>query len=272
MAKPTEVHASQEVLLFDGPLQIVRGYSQEIARRGKISRQKRKGYLSLSGRTTGFLRRVGGLWIPASGTENTAVVKIPEKKVDQDAEFIRGKVLEKYEATDVPQGRIDLWAYFASSRVRQGLRLKFNEFMNSSAVDAIQLEDGLTRDNEVIREHVEESEIARGALAKYVIHLEAFVGEPEIMSDKTNRRKWPQPRNQKDYAERERRAHNFIDQLPTHQFHELFVEAYASAVCRHRFWQGVYTERKRYEKARRSLEPDYVEVPIEAYENSPEAW
>jgi hypothetical protein len=271
--KPKRITAGQELISFDGPLTInTQGYDTVQAKQAALHRHRRKGELALTPRTRGFLGMVSSLWVPHSGTENSAVVAFPENYVRQNKLLIRDKVIEKYKDSDKSLQQIMLWAYFASHQVGKELRQKFDAYIFDGREGYLRIHAGLGPDGEIVRERIEEHEVAHRGIKSYLIHLQAFVGAPEVLG-KGERRKWPQERHHKDYAQRLEWAGNYLDRLPEYEFAETVKEAYYSERSRHEFWTFVRNTHVEYLKDmhRRQMVAASIPLPIEAYDNHPRA-
>lgn len=277
---------NQETLLLDHP-KIPQGYDLRYAKQAAKRRQRRSKdhRLALKPHTKGFMSRVAGLWIPTSGTENTSVVNIPETKVRWDKQLAQERVYEKYADSDVPETRINLWAFFAGMRAEGDLRKKFRGYMHTPMVRAAYISDALRPFNgEIHREAFTYDEtgeykvplsgnevrydiLAYKSVLNYLVNLEAFVGCEEVLG-KGERRKWPQLRHVHEYRRRAERAHDMLENVAEPVFIGYVEEAYWSHYSRGMFWTRVNNEYDAYRRARnlKNTEPPQLIVPLEMYE------
>ena len=264
----------QEILSFDVPPRIdIHVYDPAEALKAARHRQGRKDELALTPRTQGFRARTGSLWIPHSGTENAAVVAIPENKIRTDKRFIKEKVFEKYENSRFSVGRVALWAYFAARQSEKDLRSRFFGYMIDAREGCLRINAGLGPAGEVDRDRIEQTEMAYRTVMDYLVYLKTFVGAPDTLS-KGERRKWPQERHTAVWARQHAWAEEYLQAIPRHEFEETVQEAYYSERSRYEFWTAVRKEHILFEQrtARRFIAWYYgQDVPLEAYDNDPRA-
>lgn len=275
---------------FEGSLVLHGGHDQTRARQAAQRRKSRRHHrLSLdSQRNRGFLLRVDGLWIPSSGTENSSVIAIPEAKVKRDGETARARVLEKYQDSDIPERKLNLWAYFAKTNAQEALRQKYRRMLFDSAVAIAFIEDAVrpyhgeisraafknepdyeVKPNEY---HVRTDVLAYRAVLDYLVALETFVGCEQVLG-KGERRKWTQDRYVNQNKIRRERAHEMLQPLAQDIFAEWVDEAYWNYSSRFQFWRGVYSSHNQFIRTRYGIaneDTSSLFVPLEAYENTPE--
>lgn len=276
---------AQEVLGFEDPLTLPKSYDLQRAKDAAARRQKRVGRVQ---RIEGFKRRTMGLFVPHSGTENSAVVDLPEHKLDGATAAAESRVKEKYKDSDVLTSRVDLWAGFAKQRSRGELRRKYRQFMHESASNAARIALRLDLfDGQITREafaydpdyridpEAHPDELSQGVLAyncvlKYLVDLEAFTGSNPDLINRKNQRKWPQFRHHKDYRNRMEKAHEAVEPLAEHYFAEIVDEAYWSHASRNIFWVAANNRLDEYQRQKRMEKSEPETPPLEAYMNTPE--
>lgn len=261
-----KISPQQEMLGLQGRPFITREYDITRAREAAQRRKQRKGELAIPKRTQGFMRQAERLWIPKSGTENSAVILSPEAKLERDKHMIRGLVQDKYEGTDVAPARARQWGNFAARAAEEktfGTQLNYiidarKDFVNLCGA----LEKGsLAYDGDAIRA----SEPALGGIASYLIYLRAFIGAGK---DDAEKRKWMQKRWVNVWGAEEDRARSQIEIMPNHELEGFYDEALYNSWSREQYWQEREEFRKEAWRKQGLTEPAYDPVPLEAYEYS----
>jgi hypothetical protein len=232
---------SQEMFEIDGRLSVSREYSEEQAIEMGIHRSKRVGELALTEATRGFKRNVSGLWVPHSGTENSAVTKFPEAFVRQSALFIKEKVFEKYlggeSEYDISEARVAVWAQFAADSQRRTIANQFDAWRIDGRNKALAMNAGITFDGYVDRYHIESNPKAMGAIAAYMADLKSYIGHPDMKNGV--KRVWMQDRHRKKQEAHLTWTQQFLENQIDWEFDRWFAEAYYNHRSRAKFWHDV---------------------------------
>ena len=235
-------------------------------------RKKRIGQYALGMRGKGFSKSIKNLWIPYSGTENTAVIQAPEPKIVREKYATERRVKEKYADTDVSGKAVKNWARFASMNTEQELRKKFRSFLFDSNYQIANLSDALSKDDSSYSfDSITGSDLAIGAMSKYLISLKSFAGIDEN-GEFLVKRRWIQERWTKVMAEEKNEAINYIEKQNNESLFYIYEEAYFNNWCRQKYWANVEIDYRNYVNKARNIEPEIIEVPLEAYEDSPYLW
>lgn len=248
----------QERFNYNGPPNInFLVYDLDQAKKAVQHRAKRKDVLVNTERTKGFKARTRNLWVPHNGTESSAVVTIPRVYAMQHAMLIRDKVYEKYEDSDVSKERIKLWAWFARNRANKELWDKFRGYNTDAHESWLRIHWSMLPDGEINRGRIEANQMAYGAIKRYIICLQSYVGPPIVkgeapvgpseLLDVGGHRKWPQEHHKHKFAARLGWAATYLDSLPEHEFVETVREAYWSERSRDLYWAGIFIEKNVFE-------------------------
>lgn len=264
--------AHQELLRFDGPLTVLTGpYNRQEAKEAALHRKGREGELALSVRTKGFRERTDNLWLPHSGLENSAVVKLPLIFLTDAQRYARDRVIEKYADSDIPDTRVLAWAFFARQMAGREILQRFDRFRIQAQENHRKIRVGLGPEGEIERDRIESSTVAIDGLVLYLMSLRSFVGTPDVLG-KNERRKWPQKHHHKQYARRQEQAREFLDAMPDWDFDLTVKEAYWAERSRYEYWTRMENLRRAMAKAsQRALNAETIDVPLEAYDNDPRA-
>lgn len=278
--------ANQEIIAFVGRPSISHSYDLDRAqsaaarrRQRRVNKQaERKGQyqsplnqLQLNKRTSGFVKASGGLFVPKSGTENSAVILSPEAKLVREKHMLVDAVMNKYQDDEriSPDKARRLGRFAAREHEVRFHSRNYNYIINAKQdfwALCQALEPGsLEFDAEAIRE----SELATRGIVRYLVSLKSFVG---LGRPDGKKRQWLQTRWTHKVMEAKHWAEGVIDALPAHELEDVYDEAVYSSWSRELYWQGA--EKRRVEKKRElaNREPDYIEVPISVYENTPDAF
>ena len=231
-------------------------------------RKKRIGQYALGHRGKGFSKAIKNLWIPYSGSENTAVIQAPEPKIIKEKYATEKRVFEKYADTDISPKAVKNWARFAAMSTENQLRKKFRGYLADSNEQILQLSSALD-DNEgkYSFDSINSSELALNGISKYLISLKSFSGI-DMDGNQLTKRRWIQERWTKVMQEEKTEALDFIEKQNNESLFLLFEEAYFNNWCRHNYWRNVEVDYRNYRNKIRNIEPDYIEVPLEAYDDS----
>lgn len=260
----------QELIRFDGPLTVLTGpYNRQEAKEAALHRKGREGELALSVRTKGFQSRTDGLWVPHSGLENSAVVKLPLVFLMDAQRYAKDRVIEKYNDSDIPIGRVLAWAFFARQMAGREMIQQFDRFRTRARENHRRIRSGLGPEGEIERDRVEASAYAVDGLTRYLMSLRSFVGAEDVLG-KYERRKWPQKHHHKQYAKRQEQAQDFLDGMPDWDFDLTVKEAYWAERSRYEYWTRMENLRRAMGKAtQQKLNAETVSIPIEAYDDDP---
>lgn len=263
----------QELLRFDGPMTIPTGsYNRREAKEAALHRKGRKGELELTARTKGFQSRTDGLWIPHSGLENSAVVKLPLVFLTDAQRYAKERVIEKYEESDIPHARVLAWAFFARQMAGREMIQRFDHFRIEAQENHRRIRAGLGPEGEIERDRIEASAFAVGGLLRYLMSLRSFIGTPDVLG-KGERRKWPQKHHHKQYARRQEQAREFLGAMPDWDFDLTVKEAYWAERSRYEYWTRMENLRRAMGKAaQRDLNANTTDIPVEAYEDDPRGY
>ena len=157
-------------------------------------RKKRVGQYALGTRGKGFGKAIKNLWIPYSGSENTAVIHTPEPKIVREKYATERRVIEKYAETDVSQKAVKNWARFASMNTEREMRVKFRGYLSNANEQLSHLSDALEdADRTYTFRSIKGSELAIGGISRYLISLKSFSGLDEN-NNLLVKRRWIQDR------------------------------------------------------------------------------
>ena len=277
---------SQGILDFGETLIIPDRYDLERARKAAKRRNQRIGKVALE-RTRGFRRRTDNLFVPHSGTENSSIVKMPEAKVTEDKLSASDRVIKKYEESDLPTKKVNLWAAFAKYNAEKNTRYNYRKFMNESLSNAMRIAFALNPDDrEIVREAFEydpdyridpeahtlkNGVLAYNSVLKYTMDLEAFGGTNPELFRSNGTRVWPIPSHKHKYREKMDKAHEELNVLADDVFAERVDEAYWSHYSRSIFWLNVDKQHREFVRQRNiDINSPPEPIPIEAYEKDPE--
>lgn len=233
---------TQEMFELEDRLVISRVYDPEEARIMAKHRQQRIGQLALTDPTRGFRYAVGGLWIPHSQTENMAVVRHPDKFINQSSQLIKDKVFEKY--TDetgeytVGAARLAIWAQFASNSQARTIAMKFNGWQEDANKKRAALNPGLSFGGNVLRKDVESNPAVMGSIAAYLADLKSYVGHPD-MEQGFHKRAWLQDNHTNKIAAHLEWTKEFLWKQPDWELDRWFGEAWYNYRSRAKFWHDV---------------------------------
>lgn len=236
------------------------------AKEASRRRAKRIGAYALSPRAKGFNKAISNLWIPYSQGESTTVVYAPEPKIIQDKRMAEQRVIEKYEGSEISEKSIKAWGRFAAYNTEYGLRNKFQGYKEHAQKQIDNLSTAFKNKNqEYDYSSITESEVAIEALGWYLISLKSFAGRDDD-GNLLLKRKWVQPRWTKVVAEEMSKANDYIEAQNNEDLFLLYEEAYFNNWARSEYWLNVQREHRKYVLSIQNQEPEYVEVPLEAYE------
>jgi hypothetical protein len=269
MAEKQRKTVIQDKLFFDFPRVIpknVAGYpfkSLEASKR----RRKRNDEYGIGARGKGFLKATKNLWIPYSAGENSTVVNVPEPKIVRDKYIIKKRLEEKYEDSELSPTTIKNWAHFCAIGTEKALRIKFRNYQIDALQQMFYLSQALDVENRSYsKESIMENDLAINGLKWYLVMLKSFSGKTDDGSSLAVR-KWVQPRWTKVVDKEMNLANNYLDSLNNEELFLIYEESFYNNWCRQIYWGEVNTEHKKYLRKTNNIEPDYVEVPIEVYEN-----
>lgn len=269
-ASTPEIPINQEQFCFEDRYIDRHDLDGSAATQAAKHRIERRDELALTARTQGFRRRTR-LWIPHSGQENSAVVDIPTNYVKASQRLIESKVVEKYELSNISPNRVLLWAWFAKNRVgREKLEL-FRVWRHEATEEYRSINMALEPDGRLDRDKLEGSDVAMGALTRYISHLQAWVGHPDTLG-KGEKRKWLRPDWKHNYSQRLQRSADYLAKLHTPEFLATTQEAFYAEQSRSRYWANVLDEYKHFWRgnemterlARESLPLDVLAVDSRA--------
>lgn len=233
---------TQEMFELEDRLTLSRAYNPEEAQQMAIHRRRRVGHLALTEATEGFRIMVGGLWIPHSQTENMAVVRHPDRYINQSAELIKDKVFEKY--TDdggeytVGIGRLAIWAQFASDTHRRALAVKFDGWQHDANDKKLAMNPGIHFSGNIWRREAESHPAVMGSLAAYLADLKSYIGHPDMIQG-FNQRAWIHKDHNRKLAAHLEWSKNFLRKQPDWEFDRWFAEAWYNHRSRAKFWHDV---------------------------------
>lgn len=232
---------TQEMFELEDRLVISREYNADEAREMAKHRQKRIGELALTDPTKGFRYAVGGLWIPHSQTENMAVVRHPDKFINQSAQLVRDKVFEKYTDDDgeyaVGVARLAIWAQFAENNQKRALAMKFYGWQEDANKKRAAMNPGLNFNGNVWRKEVEANPAVMGSIAAYLADLKSYIGHPDMTQG--HKRAWMQDRYTQQQAVHLKWAKQFLWTQPDWEFDRWFGESWYNHRSRAKFWHNV---------------------------------
>lgn len=233
---------TQEMFELEDRLVISREYNTEEARQMAVHRRKRVGQLALTEATEGFRIMVGGLWIPHSQTENMAVVRHPDRFINQSAELVQEKVFDKYTNEDgeysVGVARLAVWAQFAGDNQRQKLATEFDGWRVDANNKRAAMNPGLDFNGNIIRKEVESNTAVMGSIAAYLADLKSYVGHPDMIQG-FNQRAWIHKDHNRKLAAHFEWSKQFLLKQPDWEFDRWFGEAWYNHRSRAKFWHGV---------------------------------
>ena len=264
---PKRSNYNQESFLFDGLPSQPDVYDINRAKEAARNRKKRTGYLATTKRTTGFDKRVKNLWVPQTAGENTIVVKTPEPHARETKLHAKERVKEKYSETDVAESLVRHWASFSSMGAETKLRGKYNEYLIDSLRKKAELLKGLNPDRTYSRDSLTSSDLAVNALTMYVVNLASFVGEN---SNENGKRVWIQENWTHKMAQAKDQAQEYLHTLTETNLLGIYDEAVQNYWSRELFWRDVQQKHQDHLKQNRVTEPQYEQVPLRAYLNTPE--
>ncbi|MFZ2126418.1 MAG: hypothetical protein WAV04_02800 [Candidatus Microsaccharimonas sp.] len=232
---------SQEMFEFDGRLRVSREFSSDQAGQMAIHRAHRVGEFALTEATRGFRRRVAGLWVPHSATENNAITTNPEGYMNRSAELIKDKVFEKYLNDNgeysVAETRLAIWAQFAANGQRSAIANKYESWRVDGKNKAVTMNPGFSTEGYVDRAFVESSPVVMGSIAAYMADLKSYIGHPDMMHHL--KRTWIQDGHRLKKEEHLERTQQFLRKEPDWEFDRWFAESYYNHRSRAKFWYGV---------------------------------
>lgn len=235
-------------------------------------RKKRVGQYALGTRGKGFGKAIKNLWIPYSGSENTAVIHTPEPKIVREKYATERRVIEKYAETDVSQKAVKNWARFASMNTEREMRVKFRGYLSNANEQLSHLSDALEdADRTYTFRSIKGSELAIGGISRYLISLKSFSGLDEN-NNLLVKRRWIQDRWTTVMKEEKEEALNYIEDQNNESLFLLYEEAYFNNWCRQKYWHSVEVDYRNFIGKKRNVEPDFIEIPIEAYNESDYQW
>lgn len=236
-----------------------------LANKAAYRRNKRVGALALTDSVKGF-RSKEKLWVPYSAGESSTVIYAPEPRVERDKRMAKQRVIDKYKDTDITPKEYMNWARFSSISTEQSLRTKFNGYKTNASEQIRNLSTALQGEERCYdEESISKSEIAVRALSWYYINLKSYSGRDND-GNIVSKRRWIQPRWTNVVNIEMEYAQEYIDNLGNEDLILFYQEAYLSNWKRRSYWQEVQDEHNKFVKARRSNEPIWEEVPLEAYE------
>ena len=232
---------SQEMFELDGRLSVHREFNEQQAFDMSLHRSRRIGELALTESTRGFKRRVSGLWVPHSATENSAVTKFPEAFMRQSALFVKDKVFEKYlgdgSEHTISEARVAVWAQFAANSQRSAIANQFEAWREDGRNKAMAMNPGIMFDGYVDRYHVESNPKVMGSMAAYLADLKSYIGHQDMMNGV--KRVWMQDRYRKRQEEHLAWTQQFLRKQPDWEFDRWFAETYYNHRSRAKFWYDV---------------------------------
>ena len=233
---------TQEMFELEDRLVISRVYDPEEARQMATHRRRRIGQLALTDATQGFRVMVGGLWVPHSQTENMAVVRHPDRFINQSAELVKDKVFEKY--TDeqgeytVGIGRLAIWAQFAEANQMRAIATTFDGWRQDALQKRAAMNPGLDFKGNVIRKDVESNPAIMGSIAAYLADLKSYVGHPDMIKG-FRQRGWLHKNHHRKINAHLEWTHQFLRRQPDWEFDRWFGEAWYNHRSRAKFWHDV---------------------------------
>jgi hypothetical protein len=278
---------TQEMLRFDEPLTVVLNqYDLDDALVAAKNRNSRVGELAKTDYGDGFRERTGGLWVPHSGTENTAVTSLPEVMISRTRRLVHDKVWEKYaeplEEGEVSERQVTRWARFAGGNASKALRSKFEALIYDSQERYRRIYEPLLPERPaqldphepllgvIERDRVEASGVAMRGIGHYLIMLRAFHGDKEKL-EAGGRRRWPREAHRHKYAEQQEWARNFMSRMPDVDFDRLVKEAYYSERSRHEYMKLIKSHHADMVRIQGEKNLLRERVPIEVYDLDPRA-
>ena len=143
------LRSESQGILFADPLTIPDLYSDDRAKQAAKRRYKRVRQLAKDHpdervknglkRTDGFKKRTGGLFVPRNGMENSAVVRIPLVKIQEDRAHAIQRTEDKYEGSDVSDVRISLWKHFAGQRAHEDTLRRYRSYSSTARSNAARI-------------------------------------------------------------------------------------------------------------------------------------
>ena len=233
---------TQEMFELEDRLVISREYDPEQAKAMAQHRQKRIGQLALTEPTKGFRFAVGGLWVPHSQTENMAVVRHPDKFINQSTQLIKERVFEKYTDEEgdytVSIARLALWAQFAQNSQKRALAMKYDGWREDAKQKQLALNPALSFSGNVSRKEAEANPKVLHSMAAYLADLKSYVGHPD-MTVNFNRRTWLQDNHTNKKAQHLEWTKDFLWTQPDWEFDRWFAESWYNHRSRAKFWHEV---------------------------------
>lgn len=261
----------QQELLLDFDPVVPQRFSPEQAQAAAERRKGRKDELALNKRTAGFMKQVGNRFIPYSKGESDLVLQ-RATKIRNSRYQAKERVREKYKDTDVPEDKVARWAGFAASNAEADVLKHARRYQEDARRGFVRLCSGLASESlEFTTDSVFGSSEATDELYRYVYTLKIFVGfDEENPEEPVVRRKFVQDRWTRKKEQQRAWAEGYVAGLTEAEKLKLFDEALHNAWSRDEYWRqqlGEYSTRHRFGLR---VEPVY-DVPIEAYNNDPEA-
>lgn len=208
-------------------LNIPAEYSLDQAKLAAERRFKRIGELALiKDVTSGFRKKTGGLWIPFSQAENTAIVSPPNAQLIKERIMAKQRVKEKYQDSEISHMRVERWASYAAQQTLKERRSKYQGYHDQAQQHLIGLETGLNNNRTYSADSIMNGRWAIYWLKEYVIALKAF-----------NTHKWIQPHWTHKRAEEMEWADSYVGKLNDDQLTEHYDEAVWNAWSRNNYWQ-----------------------------------
>jgi hypothetical protein len=232
---------TQEIFELDGRISVSREYDHEQAVEMGIHRARRIGDLALTESTRGFKRKVSGLWVPHSATENNAVTQFPETFMRTSAHFVRDLVFEKYlgdgSEHTVAEARVAVWAQFASDNQQRAIANKYDQWRENGRQKAADMNPGIGQHGFVDRAHIAHHPVVMGSIASYLADLKSYIAHPDAMNGV--KRKWTQDGWKKVREKQLEWTQDFMSKQPDWEFDRFFAEAYYNHRARAKFWYDV---------------------------------
>lgn len=238
------------------PLSIPAEYDVDEAKLAATRRFKRIGELALAKDvTSGFRKKTGGLWIPFSQAENTAIVSPPNAQLIKERIMAKQRVKEKYQNTDVNYAKVERWASYAAQQTLKERRSKFRSYHEQATQHLVGLETGLNDNRTYSADSITNGRWAIHWLKEYVIALKAF-----------NNHKWVQPHWNHKRAQEMEWAGNYVGKLNDDQLTEHYDEAVWNAWSRKNYWKEQTEPIKNYDPGAYDENIPIPEDPEEYYD------
>ena len=217
---------AQEILSFDGPLTVdFHTYTEKDAREASKHRAERVGELALTPMTRGFQSRVGGLWVPNSGTENSIVVE----GVDMHIRKSQHSALERYEG-HMPGA--------VRGSISRAVANKVEEWKQDAGRKSFNMEKGIGVRGEVIRQQIEVNPIVINGIKSYLADLKFYIGHEDRLT-KTGKRQAIQKNWANVLSAHDQWASQYLGSLPDWDFEKTCIEAYYNHRSRYQYWTDV---------------------------------